>query len=374
MNTLGKVGIDIIRISGFTCLNHFEEPVIKHLITDTKIINFLQKGNAEIKNNSVRINEKFFLFKWGNRGGRSYAYLEIHASDAAGNNLQNMSMADVKARFYNAISILKKRYKITFPMLDFSSLRVTYLEINRTATTRHPFYAYSPFLRLMGYLMRKNLGMKSSGVFSTDQDNTMKAMDECIYLIRGKKNYEVKAYDKAKELKAKKVLSPDDVHNYMRLELTLKKESEIKSHGTHAYFLEITDDDIKQLYQRKIGRMVTAANTYFQHNLFEGRPGSPAVDQILMTNLLRYDIDNSCSYDLFLKDILLVERNNGNYPYIKGIEALYEVIKNIKYISDKQKCCDHLYSTCVSNPCYEELLVRSSLYGELESILLSEQS
>ena len=49
MNTLGKVGIDIIRISGFTCLNHFEEPVIKHLITDTKIINFLQKGNAEFR-------------------------------------------------------------------------------------------------------------------------------------------------------------------------------------------------------------------------------------------------------------------------------------------------------------------------------------
>ena len=75
MNTLGKVGIDIIRISGFTKVNHFEEPVIKHLITDTKIINFLQKGSAEINNNSVRINERFFLFKWGNRGRRAYAYL-----------------------------------------------------------------------------------------------------------------------------------------------------------------------------------------------------------------------------------------------------------------------------------------------------------
>ena len=155
MNHLNQVGIDIIRISGFTNCKQFEEPVVHHLIKEQQYQKIITQNGITIKNNSVMINGGFYVFKWGNHRGKAFSYIELHAADENGNNLYNMGMADVHEKLHLAIDDLHTRYNITFPYLNLDKLRITYAEINRTFVTQHPFTDYSELLMLIGYEARK---------------------------------------------------------------------------------------------------------------------------------------------------------------------------------------------------------------------------
>lgn len=370
VNCLGRLGIDVIRITGFTSCKKFVEPVIRHLVKDDKIIKFLELGNADIKNNAVCIYGDFYRFRWGNHVGRAFAYMEIHAKDATGNNLYNMSMDDVKRKLNDAIVDLWEKYKINFKNCEWEHLRITYAEINRTFQMQRPFCVYSDFLKLMGRILRKKYRMKSSAVYTSDSEDESKLIDECLYLIRGKKNFELKIYDKGKEMRQKKVLSKNDNRNYLRIELTLKKESELKSNGAKAFLMDITDADMYHLYLIKINKMITGCDAYFKRNLFEGSDTYSAVDQILMDNLLQYGINHDYSYDGFLKDLLIIEAKSQKL-ILSGINDMRYVIDNIKYIKDKDKCFQLLEEACKSNFKYQSILERDSIYYELKQMLLS---
>lgn len=368
MNELGKVGVDVIRITGFTKCKKFEEPVIKHLIKkDNNVLNLMEKGNIEIKNNVVCISGDFYRFKWGNHAGHAFAYMEIHAAEKNGDNLHNMSMEDVKKRLKEAVVDLYQKYNINFTEFRLGNLRITYAELNRTFKTGRPFYEYADLLKLMGSMMRKKYHMKSSAVYTSDSEDGKKSEDECLYLVRGKKNFELKVYDKSKELKQKKALSKDDNNRYLRIELTLKKECEIKSNGERAYLTDITDEDIYNLYYRKVNKMVEETDAFFKEHLFAGEP---SIDKMLMDNLLKYGIHNEYSYDAFLKDILIAEAETGK-QYIRGLEDIKDIITGIKYIAEKEKCYQMLEAVCRSSHRYQSIYERDQIYHELKNMILA---
>lgn len=371
MNHLNQVGIDIIRISGFTNCQKFAEPVVHHLINDQQYEKIITKSNTTIKNNSVMINGGFYVFKWGNNRGKAFSYIELHAADENGNNLYNMGLADIHDKLHLAIDDLHTRYNITFPYLDLDKLRVTYAEINRTFVTQHPFSDYSALLMLIGYEARKQYHQESYAVYASDTDN-LRSRTECIYLLRGKDNFDLKVYDKTLELKAKKVLDPDHPTNYMRFELTLKKECELKNTKKEAFLSKMTDQQIYNCFRIKIKKIIQATDIYFKDNLLNGSKECLPLDQLFMHHLLQFGINNPLAYESFLRDIVFLE-GRIHKPYIKGIEDIINLINNNKYIREKEICIKLLVQACNLQPEYRSFLDRGKKYEELKYHLLEPQ-
>lgn len=371
MNHLNQVGIDIIRISGFTNCKQFEEPVVHHLIKEQQYQKIITQNGITIKNNSVMINGGFYVFKWGNHRGKAFSYIELHAADENGNNLYNMGMADVHEKLHLAIDDLHTRYNITFPYLNLDKLRITYAEINRTFVTQHPFTDYSELLMLIGYEARKQYHQESYAVYASDTDN-LRSRTECIYLLRGKDNFDLKIYDKTLELKAKKVLDPEHSTNYMRVELTLKKECELKNKKNGAFFTQMTDQQIYNCFMLKIKKIIQATDIYFKNILLNGTKEYLPLDQLFMHYLLQYGINNPLAYESFLRDIVF---NEGKIqkPYIRGIEDLINLINTNKYIQEKETCINLLVQACNLRPEYRCFLIRGKKYEELKYHLLAPQ-
>lgn len=364
MNKLGQVGIDWITISNVVDWDaKFPEPLIDFFQTMTQ---------RDLKNDPfVIVHKKKIVFKMGNFAlvcgnfTQSYSNLEIHAADPSGNNLYNMSMADIYDKVLHIIDYFRGKYGIKFRnMKDF---RVSKLEINKTLQMDNTIDQYAACLALLHFGFNGEDG--HYGVYY-NRHNMVPEL-ETIYLVDGSQNYAIKAYDKIKELEFKNCVYSEAYKNCLRMEITIKKQCELKSIIPDMKLNDLSDGKIGKYFYKKFENAIFRAESYLQKRLknslvVENGKEIPSICQIFMDVLLEHGMYHDAAYRNFFLRIIEIE-HLMQLPFFMSMMDLEVIFSDEKFFpSEKMEECFRRMREC---EIYQNFEKREKEWNELKSKL-----
>ena len=373
MNKLGQVGIDRITITNVLDIHgRFPEPLIDY---------FQQFTDRNLKTDPFVVAKKSkIVFSLGNFAlvcgnyAFGYANLEIHAADKNGNNLYNMQVCDIKKKIPDILNFFQARYGIHF--LDKSYYKVSKVEINATFEMKEKTEKYEDCLKLLQYGFTG-----ANGAYATyyTRENMLPKL-ETLYLVNtnDNKNYAIKVYDKNRELEAKKCDTYGH-NNCLRLEITIKKQCELKTIIPSLRLADLKDDNITQYFLKRFNKAIFRVDAFLQDRMrlpleLPEAVYVPSVATIFMDTALEKGIYDKNIVRSFFQKIIEIEQLI-QLPVFVSVLGLEKLIQNEMFLSkEKADFCINLLKNdkntdVMKEPYINKIFLRERRWNEIKSKL-----
>ena len=373
MNKLNRVGIDRITITNVLDIHgRFPEPLIdyfqkftdRNLKTDPYIVAKKSKIIFSLGNFSLVCGNYAF----------GYANLEIHAADKNRNNLYNMQVSDIKMKLPDILLFFQERYGICF--CKESLFKVSKMEINATLEMKEKPEKYVDCLALLQYGFTG-----ANGAYATyyTRENMLPKL-ETLYLVNtnDNKNYAIKVYDKNRELKAKKCDTYGH-NNCLRLEITIKKQCELKTIIPSLRLADLKDDNITQYFLKRFNKAIFRVDAFLQDRMrlpleLPEAVYVPSVATIFMDTALEKGIYDKNIVQSFFQKIVEIEQLI-RLPVFVSVLGLEKLIQNEMFLSkEKADFCINLLKNDKNTDVMKELYInkiflRERRWNEIKSKL-----
>lgn len=370
---INRCGIDRITLTNiFDQKGKFPEPLIDY---------FQKLTDKDLKKDPfVTLKRSKIIFVFGNFSlifgnyASAYANIEIHAADENGNNFFNMSMNDILKKLPEILEFFQTRYGIKLNKI--SEYKISKLEINATIEMKSEPKKYEDCMRLLQYGFNG-----SNGSYATYyRRNNILPEVETMYLVDSKKdnkNYSIKVYDKIREAKDKNCdLGEYSRKNFLRFEIIIKKQCELKLIVPTLYFLELNDEKIRNYFQKRFDKAINKVEAFlFERirNPLDIGDGItlPSIAELLMDTILEKGIHAENIAGNFFGKIIEIE-HLLQLPVFLSVLELKKVIQNEMFLSKRnvEICTDMLKSEknldIKKDPFIEVMYQREALWYEMK--------
>lgn len=246
-------------------------------------------------------------------------YLELHAAEPNGNNLQNMSLSEIEKAYDSVSAQIKETLGISYPSERRNTVELSSLELNRTFSVEA--YPYPEFWRCVS-LLGSAIGGTRIEISKAYNPNSF-SKETMVY---SRDSYEVRIYNKALELKKKNIHSPCDL---MRVEMKYKNHQPIQTDFSDSLLVHLTQEMLENAYIKRFtawkGEIYTYLRKKSQYN-----PLLSESDTTVANLIARYCSDGKISNpDLILAEIGMHEVKYS-IPLLLDINDLAMSIANLQ--------------------------------------------
>lgn len=241
--TIGTPGLDVIKLGNFS--NRDEVPSIIQYFRDKNFDS--EDVKVYPKTVFVTIEHVTFVFGTNNSTGKPYINAEVKAG-INGKNIQNMGTAEVWNYLTDSVNKLYTMYGIAVKY-DWKTITVTMVEMNVTFPINKPFCEYG---RIFQLVKLEVMGKKT--LFTAEKKNLRGSISQ-DGLSCPKATVLTRIYNKSEEMKK-------DGHgiyfdaNLMRVEFTLKQNSQIERAFKTTRFAEISDEMIQTAFRNRFNKII----------------------------------------------------------------------------------------------------------------------
>lgn len=184
--------------------------------------------------------------------GKQFCTLELSVNKGSTGNLEGNTLNEYMEQLTDIQNYLIDNYGI---LIDFSNARLKSVEINRTFKIEHKFCEYSRPLML---ILSQMPYMKKISVFA-DVDKgkitheTFSAWNKKSNLSKNKEFKKVIFYNKTEQLETRGFLIGD---NFMRFEIKVFGEKNIRKCLKAKYFINLTQNDIEKWFSEQVDTLI----------------------------------------------------------------------------------------------------------------------
>ena len=251
---------------------------------------------------------------------RDYSKMDITIGNSKTGNLQNLSVAEYKARIRTIFSYIYEEYGL---LIDTSPTTISTLEINCTFEIDTCFSEYHRPLRLLMFLLPGYY----KKIIEVSKKDTLSLSLESETFYRGNSSMQIKIYDKKRQLQDTQGYRYDG--NILRIEFVLKTAQKIKEVFGSNSLCNLSDEIVneyyihqfRKLFENKYQKWKKDNGKQLRQKILEHKKENPIYWQRTLLNELRnYEQTKQIPILLEISDLLVQVKSLDTTGHYKRIE------------------------------------------------------